>query len=387
MFLLGVWGKYTFPFHSFKEEYGILNNRVVYKKVVDLMHFYPIAKAFIIGLAGAMLFVLIGAPMPWMLGPLFAVLATELFTPITLTWSPIFRNIGLVITGYLIGFAFTMEALQNMIHYFLHMFVINIVFFGLFLLISLLVANRTKVDRGMAMTSCIPGGMQQVVIFAEEQKNPDITTITFYHVLRVLIIVSIVPFIVTSGQTNNVTNAPDGNYSFYLLGILILSYFVGMLSNKLHVPTAYMLGTVFLITIFNLSNIQVPIMPTSLLHLAQLFIGIYIGLLLKKKDMKLSKQHVFYAFISSSIFILFALIISFLMQKQSNMSFATSFLSVVPGGLDQMGIIAASVHADATIVTTFQLFRILFLSAFIIPFVKFIDSHSHARKQRSSGNF
>jgi uncharacterized protein len=52
--------------------------------------------------------------------------------------------------------------------------------------------------------------------------------------------------------------------------------------------------------------------------------------------------------------------------------FKTSFLSIVPGGLDQMGIISASVHADSTIVTAFQLFRVLIISIAIIPSIKYL---------------
>ena len=125
---------------------------------------------------------------------------------------------------------------------------------------------------------------------------------------------------------------------------------------------------------------------TSLLHFAQLFLGIYIGLLLKKEDIKLSKRHLFYSFFSSGILIIFALGISYLMQKQNNLSFATSFLSVVPGGLDQMTIIAASVHADVTIVTAFQLFRIFFLSVCIIPFVKMIVNRGGNRSLKIRPN-
>lgn len=53
-----------------------------------------------------------------------------------------------------------------------------------------------------------------------------------------------------------------------------------------------------------------------------------------------------------------------------SLDFRTSFLSIVPGGLDQMGIIAASVHANVTIVTAFQLFRVLVVSIFLVPVVK-----------------
>ncbi len=56
------------------------------------MAIYPMLKSLIIGLIGAIIFVEIGLPMPWMLGPLFAVLLVQLFTPISLRWHPVFRN-------------------------------------------------------------------------------------------------------------------------------------------------------------------------------------------------------------------------------------------------------------------------------------------------------
>lgn len=336
------------------------------------MNFIHMGKAFLVGLAGAFLFVVLGAPVPWLLGPLFAVLTVQLFTPVSLKWHTRFRNLGLVIAGYVIGFAFTLEALQGMKQYFLAMLSINIAFFLLFIAISYLMAARTKVDHGTALTCCVPGGLSQIITFAEEQKGIDLTAVTFYHVLRVLLIVAIVPFIVASGGSPHVEEPASANYSLYLIGLLVLCYGAGMVFKKFHVPTAYLLGPIFLIMCLNLMNVDVPSLPGSLLHLAQLFIGIYIGLLLRKENLKLTPRLIFYSFFSSVVLILFAFGLSFILQNQYGLSFATSFLSLVPGGLDQMGIIAASVHADVTVVTAFQLFRILFLSVFVVPFVKVI---------------
>ena len=351
------------------------------KEEDDSMTNYPMAKSFVIGLAGAGLFVVAGAPMPWLLGPLFAVLLMQLFTPVALKWHPRFRNSGLVVAGYVIGYAFTLEALQGMKQYFLAMVVINIAFFLLFLLISSLMASRTKVDQATAMTCCVPGGLSQIITFAEEQKTIDLTAVTFYHVLRVLLIVAVVPFIVVSSGSSHVEEVGQGDYSWQLVGVLVLCYGAGMLAHKLKVPTAFLLGPVFLIMVFNLTGATVPIMPGSFLHIAQLFIGIYIGLLLKKEDLKLTKRMIFYSFFSSAVLIAFAYGISFILQERYGLSFSTSFLSVVPGGLDQMGIIAASVHADVTVVTAFQLFRILFLSILIVPFVKIVAGRSEQRKK------
>lgn len=346
----------------------------------------PMAKSFVIGLAGAGVFVLAGAPMPWLLGPLFAVLLMQLLTPVKLEWHSRFRNGGLVVAGYVIGFAFTLEALQGMKDYFGAMVLINIAFFLLFLFISALMASRTKVDQATAMTCCVPGGLSQIITFAEEQKDIDLTAVTFYHILRVLMIVAIVPFIVASGEPAYVEQSGQGNYSLLLLGLLILCYGAGILAQKVKVPTAFLLGPVFLIMLFNLAGIAVPIMPSSLLHIAQLFIGIYIGLLLKKEDLKLTKRMIFYSFFSSAVLIAFAYGLSFLLQDLYGLSFSTSFLSVVPGGLDQMGIIAASVHADVTIVTAFQLFRILFLSVLIVPFVKIVAARNKKQARVAEEN-
>jgi len=345
------------------------------------MAIYPMGKAFIIGLAGALLFEFLGIPMPWLLGSLFAVLAVQLFTTVSLKWDVAFRNSGLVIAGYVIGFAFTLEALHGMKQYFTAMLLVNLAFFLLFLFISALMASRTEVDRGTAMTCCVPGGMSQIIAFAEEQKNIDLTAVTFYHVLRVLMIVAIVPFIVASGSPPHTGGAAEGAYSLYLLLLLVICYAAGMLFKKIKVPTAFLLGPVFLVMVLNIMGVPVPVMPTLLLHLAQLLIGIYIGLLLRKEDIKLTPRLIFYSVFSSAILIAFAYGISFILQNIYGLSFSTSFLSVVPGGLDQMGIIAASVHADVTVVTAFQLFRILFLSVFIVPFVKMFSARETKTKK------
>lgn len=321
-----------------------------------------------IGLLGALLFQLLHIPMPWLLGAIAAVLCVQLFTNLQLRWHRYFRNIGLVVAGYSIGFAFTKEAIQDIQQFLGSIIVLNIIFTILFFAISFLVARRTDLDFSTALTCCVPGGMTQIIAFAEEQGNMNMAVITFYQVLRVLLIVGFVPLMVTGTGENLVT--VDGVFSWQLLTLLLICGLAGWLAQKVKIPTGYMLGPVFLLMGLNIAEVAVPKMPLSLLHIAQLVIGIYIGLLLKKEDLHLSKKHVFYAFASASLFIGAAYVLSFVMKHLYSLDFRTGFLSIVPGGLDQMGIIAASVHANVTIVTAFQLFRVLIVSVFLVPLVK-----------------
>ncbi len=51
-------------------------------------------------------------------------------------------------------------------------------------------------------------------------------------------------------------------------------------------------------------------------------------------------------------------------------TFATSFLSTAPGGLDQMVLLAHSVKAEVSLVSMFQTFRLLFIFIVIMPLMK-----------------
>lgn len=321
-----------------------------------------------IGLIGAVVFQFFHIPMPWLLGAITAVLIVQLSTNVQLKWHHSFRNFGLVVAGYSIGYAFTPEAVQDIKLFLGSMVVLNIIFILLFFAVSFLVAKRTDLDFATALTCCVPGGMSQVVAFAEEQQEMDMVVITFFQILRVLLIVGFVPLMVAGAGGNS--SMIDGTYTWNLVGILVVCGGAGWLAQKLKIPTGYMLGPVFLLVGVNMAGIEVPKLPLSLLHIAQLMLGIYIGLLLKKEDLHLSKKHIFYAFVSAGIFIGAAYGLTFVMAALYSLDFRTSFLSIVPGGLDQMGIIAASVHANVTIVTAFQLFRVLVVSIFLVPVVK-----------------
>ncbi|AZV43423.1 AbrB family transcriptional regulator [Peribacillus asahii] len=328
----------------------------------------------VLGVIGAYVFQLLHIPMPWLLGPLLTILVLQLTTPLSLKWNKHFRNFGLVIAGYSIGHAFTLEALADIRLYLPAMISLNVLYIILFILISWVIVKRVKVDQLTALTSCVPGGMTQIVAYAEEQGSKHITMITFYQVLRVLCIVGFVPMLVVGSSSSSSPSVSDVHYTLPFLLFFALSYIAGFIAMKIKIPTGYMLGPVFLFMGLQLATIEIPEIPVSALHVAQIVLGIYIGLLMKKESLHLSKKLIFYAFVSSFLYIASAFGLALLVMQFYPLDFKTSFLSIVPGGLDQMGIISASVHADSTIVTAFQLFRVLVVSIAIVPSIKYFTS-------------
>lgn len=334
-----------------------------------------IAKSYlltaILGVIGAYVFQLLHIPMPWLLGPLLTILVLQLTTPLPLKWNKHFRNFGLVIAGYSIGHAFTLEALTDIRMYLPVMVSLNVLYILLFIFISWVIVKRVKVDQLTALTSCVPGGMTQIVAYADEHGSKNIAMITFYQVLRVLCIIGFVPLLIASSSSSSSTSVSDAHYTLPFLLFFALSYIAGFIAMKIKIPTGYMLGPVFLFIGLQLASIEIPEIPVSGLHIAQIVMGIYIGLLLKKEDLHLSKKLIFYSFVSSFLYIVSAYALALLMMQFYPLDFKTSFLSIVPGGLDQMGIISTSVHADSTVVTAFQLFRVLVVSIAIIPSIKY----------------
>ncbi|WP_084219832.1 AbrB family transcriptional regulator [Jeotgalibacillus soli] len=63
---------------------------------------------------------------------------------------------------------------------------------------------------------------------------------------------------------------------------------------------------------------------------------------------------------------------SFFLAQHYHLSPITSFLSLAPGGLDQMGIIAYEVNADLTTVTSYQVVDIVFIYIVIPTMLKMV---------------
>lgn len=90
-------------------------------------------------------------------------------------------------------------------------------------------------------------------------------------------------------------------------------------------------------------------------------IGAYIGLLLKPGKLTQKLRTITLAATSGLLLIAVACGLSELLAMLHTVSPATALLSLAPGGMDQMGILAHEIDADLSMVAGYQLFRTFFL--------------------------
>ncbi|WP_052344303.1 AbrB family transcriptional regulator [Bacillus ndiopicus] len=339
----------------------------------------PILYVAIIACIGGWLFALLSLPIPWMIGPLFTVLIAQFFIRTQLKWPALFRNIGLVIIGVTIGENFSLSILQTMGTMFWYMLAINVTFILLCLLLAFITAKYTNMSLHTAILASVPGALGQIIVFSSEQKGVNLAAVTYFHLIRVIAVVSVIPFLV-SGHIVQKNVATIASPLWAVLILIAVSFIFSLIVGKLHMPTPFFLGPVLLGILLNVVQIDVPIISQDILHLAQIAVGAHIGLLLKPGALRLPKRTLLFGLMNVVLLMFVSFLCARLVMAMLNYTFATSFLSTAPGGMDQMALIATSIHADADIVTVFQLARMLFLSFIIIPLLKKYSASVDAKR-------
>ena len=348
-----------------------------------LLQIKSISLVVLISVIGAVLFDVLALPVPWMLGPLFAVLISQFFIKYELIWPIQFRNIGLVVIGVSIGQTFQLNVFSGMGWLILLMLLINLALVIISIAMALGVQKFGKVSLKTALTSTVPGGLGQIVVFAEEEKDINLAVVTYFHVVRVISIVMVIPFILSGHVMQSVSTERLLDIKWIPLVLLLLASSATIwLGKKLKLPVPYFLTPILFIIVLTLFSVETPHVPLVLLHIAQLFMGAYIGLLLKPKMLNLGKRVILLGIGSALLLIVITFGQGVLLVHFLGYSLSTSFLSTAAGGLDQMSLIATAVGADVSAVTVFQIFRLLFVFLFVLPLLKMACSYID-KKQKS----
>lgn len=348
-----------------------------------------------IAVFGGLTFSLLGTPIPWLLGPMTSLLICARFINIQLYWPVSVRNIGLIMVGYSIGLSFTKNALIQILGKLPSMFIMTFSLILFCAAIAFVISKLTKVDYPTVLTGSIPGGLSQMIIFAEEMKGIDITTVTFLQVARLLMIIFFVPFLtfgsffnnrtISSGTSLTQQTIQTGSSLFPNLFLFaLISVLCAFAGKKLKFPTPYLLGPILGTAVMSISGLHGPALPSVVLNLSQFFIGGYIGLLLKPEKLEQKAKIISLALLSGLFMIAFSLGLSLVLVHQNHLSNSTSLLSLSPGGMDQMGILAQEAHADLSMVTGYQLFRLFFIYFAVPPTLKWLFKLGHKQIRETS---
>ncbi|MCM3627039.1 AbrB family transcriptional regulator [Paenibacillus glycanilyticus] len=344
--------------------------------------------AFLITLAtalgGGIIFHLLNTPIPWLLGPMIAVLIGTNVWKGKYRWPGQIRNTGMIIVGYTIGLSMTGSALREMGEQLPTMCLMTVILLLLCGGIAYAVSKLSDTDFKTALLGSIPGGLSQVLALAEETKGVNLTVVTVTQVVRLMIIVIGIPLLVFSpvfGQVHDAAaaavavTAKHNDWAGLFPNILVFAPVCALCAiagNRINFPTAFLLGPALATAILQGIGLHGPSLPAGLISAAQLMIGTYVGLLLKPGKLQRKARTFAFAIGSGLVLMLCAWGLCELMTLLHPVSRPTALLSLAPGGMDQMGILAHEINADLSMVSGYQLFRTFFIFFAVPPLLRLL---------------
>ncbi|WP_433747049.1 AbrB family transcriptional regulator [Falsibacillus pallidus] len=350
----------------------------------------------LLSLIGGAIFFSFHAPIPWLLGPMASGLIASRFKMIKLYWPVQLRNIGLIIVGYLLGLSITKNTLIEISHQLPSMLLTTLIILLFSALMAWFFSKWSGVDYKTTLTGSIPGGLSQMVTLGEEIKGIDLTVVTLIQVSRLICIIFLVPFLLFSplystGEAGGSTGIKAAVQTVQwadlfpnILVFLAAASLLALLGKKIKLPTPFLLGPILATAIISISGLKGPQLPNLVINISQILIGGYFGLMLKTSQFPNKYKMVGFALLNGVILTSFCWGLSFVMEYAHHLSAVTSFLSVAPGGMDQMGLIAKELHANLSIITGYQIFRIFFILFIVPPVLKWLFTRQ-TRKERSLG--
>lgn len=343
---------------------------------------------FVTALVGGIVFNLIHSPLPWLLGSMLAVLIISKLTPLSFYWPSLLRNIGLVVIGYMIGRSFTKDTLTEMLTQLPSMLVMTVSIILASCMLAVIISKITGINLKTTITGSVPGGLSQMVTLGEEMKGVDLTVVTFIQVFRLMGVVFVVPFLASSSlfETKGPVEHSAANVesftwssSWLLVLLLLVAYGAGVMGKKLKFPTPYLLVPIILTAIIMLTGVHAPPPPNGLIEIAQIFMGAYLGLMLKPEQLDKKLTLTTSTIMTTLILIACSLGFGFALVHFHHVSFVTAFLSTSPGGMAEMAVVGRDVGASLSVLTGYQLFRILFILLIVPPTLKWLFKHPYFR--------
>lgn len=335
----------------------------------------------VVALSGGALFSFINVPLHWMLGPVAALVVWNTVLKREVFWPVMIRNAGLIVLGFMMGTSFNVFSVGQILYQLPSMVSAT----GASLLFSTFIGYITHKTTGISLTNGIigsmPGGLSQMSVFCEEISGADITVVTFMQTIRLLSTVFIVPFIVIHGLPGNPDSVVVPQATAYVgfahsyphwLPLLFLGtvLFTAWVAVRIHLPTPYLLGPLLGTAFLVLSGVPSLKAPHFFSVLSQLCIGAYIGTNMRVDSIKNWKKLFPFSFLGSIALIIFSLVVGILLNYVHHLTLIDSFLCTAPGGMAEMSLTALILKGNVSLVSAYQLFRVIFILLVMPPLLK-----------------
>ncbi|WP_245830655.1 AbrB family transcriptional regulator [Planktotalea arctica] len=224
-------------------------------------------------------------------------------------------------------------------------------------------------DVPTAFFSAAPGGLIEAMSLGE-RAGAQIGLLTVQQFLRIILVVTLIPFAISLwvghpvGSAAGMASLSQGEISplWKIIAIGVLGYALG---RALRIPAGQMTGPLILAGLLTATGWAELTLPAWLVILAQIVIGATLGLRFNGLSAAVLRRGVTLAIVSSIIMLALGAALALLIISLADVSGSAAWLSLAPGGVTEMALVALSLAADPALVTIAHVYRIA-LTVFIM---------------------
>ena len=339
-------------------------NKENFKQIFSI----PFVLVIAISIPSAVIADFFNIPLAWFLGPMLitslaSLMGLNLKMP-RLILSSILILLGLYIGNYIDKSLFTQ----------MHQWVWTSLIMLVYIILSVLIVSKylekfSKYEKKTSIFSAAPGALGPLMILAEDEKT-DLSQVATSHLIRLIIIITVFPFIVNSFYDVKgveiakevIENQNLNHLLILIISSIILIYFF----DKLKIPAALLSGTLFASGFLQITEIASYQISPDVIDYCLLILGASVGCRFADKTFSEIGRNALHSFVATFLLVVLGVIAALVAGLIIDKNFFTLLLSYCPGGIYEVAVIAIFFDLDPEFVSFHHIIRLLMI-LFIVP--------------------
>lgn len=310
---------------------------------------------------GALVFHVLKLPLPFLFGPMFASLFAAL-CGMPLRGAKKISAGARTILGVAVGASITPAVLAEVPNMALSVALVPIYLLCIALIGVPFFQRVCGFDRATAYYSAMPGGLADMIIFGQEAGG-NVRVLSLVHATRVLVIVTIAPFILSWGMGVDLSNpvgVPAKDLPLHEMGIMVLAAIVGWKGGQaVGLFGAAILGPLIVTAVLSIAGVITSRPPAEAIITAQFFIGMGIGTGYAGVTLAELRKYVAAGAVYVLLLAFLAVVFGEIVVLSGLAQPLEGFLAFSPGGQAEMTVLAIIAGADLGFVVVHHLTRLI----------------------------
>lgn len=322
-----------------------------------------VVPTLVLALAAAVLAQYVELPLPWMIGPLFAVAIARMFD---LPLQPLAggRQAGQWAIGAALGLYFSPEVMRQLADHAVPVIAAALGSLVLGSVCALFTLRLARVDAPTAFFASLPGGASEMAILAERWGGA-VDRIAAAHALRIMMVVSLVPLALTlAGARGTDLYTPlSHSIDFTRLPLLVAASLAGVgLFRLLRIANGWVLGPLLGVGVLSAFAVPLSALPGWMINGGQLLLGCALGCRFSRTFFRAAPRFMAVAALTALLSIVLGFALALALAHFAEIPLATLALATAPGGVAEMCITAKVLQLGVPLITACHVLRVVVLT-------------------------